>query len=251
MVAEANKTPNSVSFSGVYTPDEFRNRGYASNAVAGATQLALDRGRKFCALFADRELATPMRIYRSVGYRPLRDHLYIEQYMESRCTLLGSDSCTATPVPLKAIAVMPERFCPERNTASVEPGGPAGGAMLVIVGAPGGVVQGVAARQSWGKGRGLNPVPARRQSYVDIGESEPEASSSLKVMSDPSEVSSSKNESKLLDFICIDGCGEPRSNQIEHPRSFHFECWRFCWNRSACRKPFDQIKWSGLAVDPR
>jgi GNAT superfamily N-acetyltransferase len=78
MVAEANRTPNSVSISGVYTPDEFRNRGYASNAVAGATQLALDRGRKFCALFADRELATPMRIYRSVGYRPLRDHLYID-----------------------------------------------------------------------------------------------------------------------------------------------------------------------------
>jgi GNAT superfamily N-acetyltransferase len=78
MVAEANKTPNSVSISGVYTPDAFRNRGYASNAVAGATQRALDRGCKFCALFADRELATPMRIYRSVGYRPLRDHLYVD-----------------------------------------------------------------------------------------------------------------------------------------------------------------------------
>ena len=78
MVAEANKTPNSVSISGVYTPDAFRNRGYASNAVASATQRALDRGCKFCALFADRELATPMRIYRSVGYRPLRDHLYID-----------------------------------------------------------------------------------------------------------------------------------------------------------------------------
>jgi GNAT superfamily N-acetyltransferase len=78
MVAEANKTPNSVSISGVYTPDAFRNRGYATNAVAGATQRALDRGCKFCALFADRELATPMRVYRSVGYQSLRNHLYID-----------------------------------------------------------------------------------------------------------------------------------------------------------------------------
>jgi hypothetical protein len=78
MVAEANKTPNSVSISGVYTPDAFRNRGYASNAVAAATQNALDAGRKFCALVADREMATPMRIYRNVGYEPLRDHLLID-----------------------------------------------------------------------------------------------------------------------------------------------------------------------------
>ena len=90
MVAAANKTPNSVSISGVYTPHEFRNRGYASNAVAGATQLALDRGCKFCALFADRELVTPMRIYRSVGYRPLRDHLYIDL---EPLTLLGGARC--------------------------------------------------------------------------------------------------------------------------------------------------------------
>jgi len=78
MVAEANRTPNSVSISGVYTPGAFRKRGYASNAVAAATQHALDAGCKFCALVADREMATPIRIYRSVGYEPLRDHLLID-----------------------------------------------------------------------------------------------------------------------------------------------------------------------------
>jgi GNAT superfamily N-acetyltransferase len=78
MVAEANRTPNSVSISGVYTPSEIRNRGYASSAVAAATQNALDRGCKFCALFADSELATPINIYRKVGYRRLRDHVYVD-----------------------------------------------------------------------------------------------------------------------------------------------------------------------------
>lgn len=78
VVAVSGRTPNGARISAVYTPEASRNRGYASNAVAAATQHALDGGCKFCVLFADRESSTPMRIYQNIGYRRLREHLVIE-----------------------------------------------------------------------------------------------------------------------------------------------------------------------------
>jgi hypothetical protein len=57
----------------VYTPPEFRGRGYASNLVAHLSQELLDEGRKFCFLFTD--LANPVSnsIYQKIGYRPVSD----------------------------------------------------------------------------------------------------------------------------------------------------------------------------------
>lgn len=77
-VGLAGNTPNATRVAAVYTPSEFRNRGYASNAVAAAAQRALDGGARFCVLFADREAATPARIYRSVGFEPLSEHVSID-----------------------------------------------------------------------------------------------------------------------------------------------------------------------------
>jgi len=77
VVAASGKTARSVRISAVYTP-EARGRGYASNAVARVTQMALDSGADFCMLVADREPARPARIYRALGYRPIRDHLVID-----------------------------------------------------------------------------------------------------------------------------------------------------------------------------
>jgi GNAT superfamily N-acetyltransferase len=76
-VTMSGNTPNAVQISSVYTPREFRGNGYASNAVAAASQGALAAGASFCVLFADPEPAQPARIYRSIGYRPIRDHLVI------------------------------------------------------------------------------------------------------------------------------------------------------------------------------
>jgi len=76
-VTLSGNTPNAVQISSVYTPREFRGNGYASNAVAAASHGALAAGAAFCVLFADPEPAQPARIYRSVGYRPIRDHLVI------------------------------------------------------------------------------------------------------------------------------------------------------------------------------
>jgi len=76
-VTLSGNTPNAVQISSVYTPREFRGNGYASNAVAAASNGALAAGAAFCVLFAAPEPAQPARIYRSVGYRPIRDHLVI------------------------------------------------------------------------------------------------------------------------------------------------------------------------------
>jgi hypothetical protein len=78
VVAVSGVTPNARRISAVYTPDEFRSRGYAANAVASACREALHDGSAFCVLFADREPSPPSRIYRRIGFEPLDDHLVID-----------------------------------------------------------------------------------------------------------------------------------------------------------------------------
>ncbi len=62
-------TPNGAIISNVYTPPHYRGRGYASACVASLSQLLLDRGHKFCALFADTENPVSCGIYRKLGYK--------------------------------------------------------------------------------------------------------------------------------------------------------------------------------------
>ena len=57
----------------MYTPPEFRGRGYASACVAAASQAQLDAGRRFCFLFTDLANATSNHIYQEIGYEPVRD----------------------------------------------------------------------------------------------------------------------------------------------------------------------------------
>jgi hypothetical protein len=78
IVTISGNTPRGVRLSGVYTPTEFRGRGYASNAVAAVTRMSLDTGADFCVLFADCDPSQPARIYRSLGYQPIRDHFVVD-----------------------------------------------------------------------------------------------------------------------------------------------------------------------------
>lgn len=52
----------------VYTPPEYRRRGYASVCVADLSQKMLDEGRDFCVLYTDMSNPTSNAIYRTVGY---------------------------------------------------------------------------------------------------------------------------------------------------------------------------------------
>lgn len=66
-------TPNGVRIGPVYTPPEFRRRGYASALVAAVTEERLRSGRRFCFLFTDLANPTSNSIYQHVGYEPVSD----------------------------------------------------------------------------------------------------------------------------------------------------------------------------------
>lgn len=73
MAACDGPTPRGIRINFVYTPPEHRARGYAAACVADLSQVLLDEGRRFCALFTD--LANPVsnRLYARLGYRPICD----------------------------------------------------------------------------------------------------------------------------------------------------------------------------------
>ena len=78
MVSISGYTPNGLRISGVYTPGAHRNRGYASNAVAGVSQRALDDGRAHCVLFAETHHTATLRVYQTIGYELLHETVVIE-----------------------------------------------------------------------------------------------------------------------------------------------------------------------------
>ena len=57
----------------VYTPPEYRRRGYGAAVTATCTQDALDRGVGHVVLFTDLANPTSNAIYQRIGYRPISD----------------------------------------------------------------------------------------------------------------------------------------------------------------------------------
>ena len=73
MALWTGRTPNGIRISSVYTPPEWRGRGYASACVAHLSQRMLDEGRTFCFLFTDLGNPTSNNIYQQIGYRAVCD----------------------------------------------------------------------------------------------------------------------------------------------------------------------------------
>jgi uncharacterized protein len=73
LTGAGGQTPNGIRIGPVYTPPAERGRGYASNLVAGVSQLLLDSGRTFVFLFTDLDNATSNKIYQAIGYEPVGD----------------------------------------------------------------------------------------------------------------------------------------------------------------------------------
>jgi predicted GNAT family acetyltransferase len=73
MAAKIRPTAHGIAVGMVYTPPEFRGRGYATSCVAQLSQQLLASGFEFCALYTD--LANPIsnHIYARIGYRPVAD----------------------------------------------------------------------------------------------------------------------------------------------------------------------------------
>jgi predicted GNAT family acetyltransferase len=61
----------------VYTPPQFRQKGYASSSVATLTQRLLNQGYSHCYLFTNLANPTSNHIYHQIGYQPICDwHQY-------------------------------------------------------------------------------------------------------------------------------------------------------------------------------
>jgi GNAT superfamily N-acetyltransferase len=73
MAGRARPTTHGIAINAVYTPPEWRGRGYAASCVAQASARLLDEGRSFCVLFTDLANPTSNAIYARIGYRGIRD----------------------------------------------------------------------------------------------------------------------------------------------------------------------------------
>ncbi len=69
MCRSTRKAPFATSVAGVYTPQEFRGKGYASHLVAAFSQQLLNEGAPRCLLFTDAANPTSNGIYQRIGYR--------------------------------------------------------------------------------------------------------------------------------------------------------------------------------------
>ncbi len=73
VAAMSRPTTNGVSVNLVYTPPEYRGRGYATACVASLSRHLLDSGFSFCTLFANLANPTSNHVYKKIGYRPICD----------------------------------------------------------------------------------------------------------------------------------------------------------------------------------
>ncbi len=73
LASRARPTVNGITINLVYTPIQFRKRGYASALVAHLCQTLLTEGWKFCTLFTDLSNPTSNSIYQKVGFKPVCD----------------------------------------------------------------------------------------------------------------------------------------------------------------------------------
>ena len=65
----SDPTPNGIRINAVYTPPEYRSKGYAIACVASLSQMLLNRGYKYCFLFANLTNPTSNYVYQKIGYQ--------------------------------------------------------------------------------------------------------------------------------------------------------------------------------------
>ena len=58
-----------MAINSVYTPKEYRQKGYATAVVAELSRTILNSGKKFCTLFTDLANPTSNSIYQKIGYK--------------------------------------------------------------------------------------------------------------------------------------------------------------------------------------
>ena len=71
-------TRNGIAIHSVYTPPEYRNKGYATSSVLLLTQKMLTDRYAFCCLYTDLSNPTSNSIYVKIGYVPVGDALMFD-----------------------------------------------------------------------------------------------------------------------------------------------------------------------------
>ncbi len=77
-LATARPMVNGISVNMVYTPPEYRRKGYATRSVALLTRQLLDEGWKFTALFTDLDNPTSNSIYQKIGYSRVGESKHVQ-----------------------------------------------------------------------------------------------------------------------------------------------------------------------------
>ena len=72
MAACSGATPNGIRINAVYTPPEYRGRGYATSCVAEVSRQLCDR-YSYCFLFTNSADPVSNYIYRKIGYLPMAE----------------------------------------------------------------------------------------------------------------------------------------------------------------------------------
>ena len=75
MARKQRPTKHGMAVSGVYTPVEYRSKGYVTAVVAELSQNILNSGKSFCTLYTDLSNTTSNSIYQKIGYNPICDHI--------------------------------------------------------------------------------------------------------------------------------------------------------------------------------
>lgn len=74
MAIVTRQLPHGIAIGYVYTPDEYRGKGYAASNLYFTCKHYLENGYQYCSLFADKKCTLSSRAYEKVGFRTLEDH---------------------------------------------------------------------------------------------------------------------------------------------------------------------------------
>lgn len=77
MANASRPTKNNITINFVYTPKEFRNKGYATNCVAELSERLLESDFSSISLYTDITNPTSNKIYMEIGYQPMIDSILL------------------------------------------------------------------------------------------------------------------------------------------------------------------------------
>ena len=75
MAQRMRPTKNGMAVSSVYTPKEYRNKGYGTAVVSELSRNILNSGKTFCTLYTDLSNPVSNSIYQKIGYKKVCDNI--------------------------------------------------------------------------------------------------------------------------------------------------------------------------------